>query len=79
MKIENLVKKFVLSKENSDIIVDLTKLSTEYFSNFLSGRDYSNVLEQVNNYLKEHSEFKEVNPKVFSIELMKYLYTHRKK
>ena len=88
MELSHIVKNFVFRKENADILVDLTKLSTEYYSYFVHNkdynlpkedRDYSHALIKIDHYLKKHREFRGVNPKKFSIELMKYLYEHRKR
>ncbi|HNZ51850.1 MAG: hypothetical protein BWY36_00541 [Candidatus Diapherotrites archaeon ADurb.Bin253] len=86
MELAQLIKNFVSKKENADILVSLTKLSTEYYSDFINKKysnksdvDYTHTLEKINHYLKSHKEFRNVDPRDFSIELMKYLYDHRSK
>lgn len=77
MELSNLVKKFVLKKNNMNLVVDLTELSTNYISDFVLGRNYSNSLEKLRNYMKKLSDLKEVNPDEFSVELIKYFYEQR--
>lgn len=86
MDLTDLIKNFVSKKENASIVVDLTKLSTEYYSGFINRKlynfrkynvNYSLTLHKIQNYLRKHEEFKKVDPREFSVELMKYLYEHR--
>jgi hypothetical protein len=86
MKLTQLIKDFVSRRENSEVLVDLTKLSTEYYydlirkrypNSYTSNVDYTQTLKKINQYIKKHNEFKKVDPRDFSVELMKYLYEHR--
>ncbi len=86
MKLTQLIKNFVSRKENADVLIDLTKLSTEYYydlirqkypNSYKSDVDYTQTLKKINHYIKKHKEFREVDPRDFSVELMKYLYDHR--
>ncbi len=86
MDLTHLIKDFVSKKENASIVVDLTKLSTEYYSGFVHrtlynfkkyNPNYSSTLHKIYDYLKKHEEFRKVHPMDFSIELMKYLYENR--
>lgn len=88
MELSHLIRDFVSRKDNRDILVDLTKLSTEYFSDVVhnkysnhvtENRDYSDTLKKIEHYIKKHREFRRVDPRDFSVELMKYLYEHRKR
>ncbi|HPD82088.1 MAG TPA: hypothetical protein PK357_03240 [Candidatus Pacearchaeota archaeon] len=88
MKLTQLIKDFVSRKENAEVIFDLTKLSTEYYydlirrrypNSYKSNVDYTQTLKKINDYIKKHNEFKKINPRDFSVELMKYLYEHRLK
>jgi hypothetical protein len=79
MKLSNLVKDFVSKKENTNVLIELTKLSTDYFSSFIFNNNYSNPLKGIRNYLAEHEEFKGVDAGEFSVELIKYLYEERKR
>lgn len=86
MKLTQLIKDFVSRRENAEVLVDLTKLSTEYYSDLINRKypnshrstvDYTHTLKKIDHYIKKHKEFREVDPRDFSVELMKYLYEHR--
>lgn len=79
MELSKLIKDFVLNKENADLVVDLTRASTEYISDFVLGNDYSKSFKDLKNYINQSEKLKEINAEDFSIELVKYLYETRMK
>lgn len=74
MELSDKIEKFMLNIKNSEIILDLTKLSADYFLKVVSKNLSYNVLKD---YLSKIEELKEENPDAVAVELIKYLYEHR--
>ncbi len=73
------IEELMSNPNYQNIFLEIVQESSDYFSKCIEKRDISNIKSKLENSLKEIPELNGINIDEFAIELVNYLYEHRKR
>lgn len=78
-KYKRQIEELIANPKYPNIFLEIATESSDYFSKCVEKKDISAIKSKLENSLKEIPELNGINIDEFAIELVNYLYEHRKR